>query len=93
LFLLNNCLGNALNPQGYFDFLGQLPASQHERHVHDCQPIPATMNARGRCGILINTSGTVRYGGAPKRNFSQTFLLMPNDTDEISYYIQSDNFR
>lgn len=68
--------------------------SHHEVDVYDCQPISATMNAQGTCGILINITGTVKYGDNPlKRNFAQTFILMPDEKQIGNYYVQSDNFR
>ncbi|KAI9487573.1 MAG: NTF2-like protein [Benjaminiella poitrasii] len=87
--------GNAFSgAQQYSEFLGQLPMSYHEVDVYDCHPLPATMNAQGACGILINTTGTVKYGDNPvKRHFSQTFILMPDEKQAGNYYIQSDNFR
>ncbi|KAF7726773.1 NTF2- export protein 2 [Apophysomyces ossiformis] len=87
--------GNAFSgAQQYSEFLGRLPVSQHEIDVYDCQPIAATMNAQGTCGVLINVTGSVKYGDSPsKRTFSQTFILMPDETQAGNYYVQSDNFR
>lgn len=52
------------------------------------------MNAQGTCGILINVTGSVKYGDSPgKKTFSQTFILMPDENQANNYYIQSDNFR
>lgn len=68
--------------------------SHHEVDVYDCHPLTATMNAQGSCGILINITGTVKYGDNPsKRTFSQTFILMPDEKQVGNYYVQSDNFR
>ncbi|KAL1936056.1 hypothetical protein VTP01DRAFT_190 [Rhizomucor pusillus] len=87
--------GNAFSGAMQFsEFLSQLPISQHEVDVYDCQPIAATMNAQGTCGILINVTGSVKYGDSPgKKTFSQTFILMPDENQANNYYIQSDNFR
>lgn len=87
--------GNAFSgAQQYSEFLGRLPMSQHEVGVYDCQPIFATMNAQGACEILINIAGTVKYGDNPsKRNFSQTFILKPDEKQAGNYFVQSDNFR
>jgi NTF2-related export protein 1/2 len=88
-------LGNAFSgAQQYSEFLGRLPMSHHDIDVYDCHPLPATINAQGACGILINTTGTVKYGDNPsKRTFSQTFILMPDEKQAGNYYVQSDNFR
>lgn len=92
VFLL---LGNAFSgAQQYSEFLGRLPMSHHEVDAYDCHPLPATINAQGACGILINTTGSVKYGDNPsKRTFSQTFILMPDEKQAGNYYVQSDNFR
>ncbi|KAI8073834.1 hypothetical protein BC940DRAFT_289326 [Gongronella butleri] len=87
--------GNAFSgAQQYSEFLGRLPASQHELDVYDCQPLAALTNAQGVTGILITVSGTVKYGDHPaKKNFSQTFILAPDDVQVGNYYVQSENFR
>ncbi|KAI8380658.1 hypothetical protein EDC96DRAFT_570606 [Choanephora cucurbitarum] len=92
---LTKALGNAFSgAQQYSEFLGRLPMSHHEIDVYDCHPLPNTMNAQGTCGILINTSGTVKYGDNPsKRTFSQCFILMPDEKQAGNYYVQSDTFR
>ncbi|KAI9484807.1 nuclear transport factor 2 [Zychaea mexicana] len=87
--------GNAIAGASQFsEFLSRLPASQHEVAAYDCQPIAATMNAQGACGILINVHGDVKYGDSPgKKSFSQTFTLMPVEGQATSFFIQSDVFR
>jgi NTF2-related export protein 1/2 len=83
-----------LGPQGFSQFLGQLPMSHHEIDVYNSHPLPSTMNAQGVCGILITVTGTVKYGDNPsKRTFSQSFILMPDEKQAGNYYIESDNFR
>ncbi|KAI8367578.1 uncharacterized protein BYT42DRAFT_608266 [Radiomyces spectabilis] len=87
--------GNAFSgAHQYSEFLARLPVSHHEIDVYDCQPIAATLNAQGACGILINVTGSVKYGDHPiKKPFSQTFILMPDENQASNYYVQSDNFR
>ncbi|KAI9272980.1 hypothetical protein BDA99DRAFT_280610 [Phascolomyces articulosus] len=87
--------GNAIAGLTQFsEFLSRLPVSQHEVQAYDCQPIAATMNAQGACGILINVHGDVKYGDSPgKKSFSQTFTLMPAEGQTTNYFIQSDVFR
>lgn len=51
-------------------------------------------NSQGTTGILINVTGSVKYGDHPnKRTFSQSFILMPDEVTAGNYYVQSDNFR
>ncbi|CAO3622793.1 nuclear transport factor 2 [Cunninghamella echinulata] len=87
--------GNAFSgAQQYSEFLGRLPVSQHEIDVYDCHPIPVMNNSQGTTGILINVTGSVKYGDHPnKRTFSQSFILMPDEVTVGNYYVQSDNFR
>ncbi|KAJ8651828.1 hypothetical protein O0I10_012592 [Lichtheimia ornata] len=87
--------GNAFSGASQFaEFLSRLPASQHEITAYDCQPIAATMNPQGTCGILINVTGMVKYENSPgKQSFSQTFMLVPDQNQATNYFIQSDNFR
>ncbi|ORX52473.1 nuclear transport factor 2 [Hesseltinella vesiculosa] len=87
--------GNAFSGvQQYSEFLGRLPASQHDIDVYDCQPLSAMANAQGATGILINVTGTVKYGDHPaKKNFSQAFILAPDEVQAGNYYVQSENFR
>ncbi|SAM09215.1 hypothetical protein [Absidia glauca] len=87
--------GNAFSgAQQYSEFLGRLPVSHHEIDVYDCHPITAMTNTQGATGILINVTGTVKYGDHPnKRTFSQTFILAPDEIQAGNYYVQSDNFR
>ncbi|KAG2220976.1 hypothetical protein INT45_006509 [Circinella minor] len=87
--------GNAVSGlQQLSEFLSRLPASQHEIIAYDCQPIAATMNTQGVCGILINVHGDVKYGDSPgKKSFSQTITLMPVEGQGTNYFIQSDIFR
>jgi NTF2-related export protein 1/2 len=54
----------------------------------------AMTNTQGATGILINVTGTVKYGDHPnKRTFSQIFILAPDEIQAGNYYVQSDNFR
>ncbi|CAO3620143.1 unnamed protein product [Mucor hiemalis] len=72
--------GNAFGAQQYSEFWAA------------CQCL--TMKSTCTCGILINVTGTVKYGQSPsKRTFSQTFILMPDEKQAGNYYVQSDNFR
>ncbi|ORZ00334.1 nuclear transport factor 2 [Syncephalastrum racemosum] len=87
--------GNPIvGPQQYAEFLAQLPATQHDVEVFDCQPIPSTTRAEGTSGIVVNVAGSVKYGDSPnRRTFSQNFVLMPEEGNATNLYIQNDNFR
>ncbi|KAI9010867.1 hypothetical protein CLU79DRAFT_839437 [Phycomyces nitens] len=87
--------GNALSgAQQYSELLARVPQSKHEIDVYDCQPIPATMHAQGTCGILINVAGSVNFDdGSAIKLFSEIFMLMPDEGQANTYFVQSQNFR
>ncbi|KAL0086305.1 hypothetical protein J3Q64DRAFT_1821272 [Phycomyces blakesleeanus] len=87
--------GNALSgAQKFSELLAVIPQSIHEIDVYNCQPITATVNAQGTCGILINVTGSVKFDdGSAIKSFSEVFMLMPDEEQTNNYFVQSQNFR
>ncbi|KAL4810949.1 hypothetical protein BDV18DRAFT_128309 [Aspergillus unguis] len=93
-------------------FVNQMTPTHYEVQSFDCQVInkqyPTPVNGRQLdprkdISILVIVSGYVRFGESrdlPQRGFSETFVLVPNPTNEggkgkrsREWLIQTQNFR
>ncbi|XP_032832752.1 NTF2-related export protein 2 [Petromyzon marinus] len=79
--------------EGLAKFFEQLPSSEHQPTMLDCQPVPEAAS-QGRTTVLVVTSGTVKFDGNRQRYFSQNFLLTAQGTGAGTVWkVASDCFR
>lgn len=91
-------------------FVNQMPPAHYEVQSFDCQiinqayPTPTTTGTNVKdMSILVIASGYVRFGESrdlPPRGFSETFVLVPNPSNDggkgkqkKGWLIQTQNFR
>ncbi|KAL3487346.1 hypothetical protein BJX62DRAFT_9379 [Aspergillus germanicus] len=92
-------------------FVNQMPPSHYEVQSVDCQIInkqfpaatPGRQPSTKDMSMLVIVSGYVRFGESrdlPQRGFSETFVLVPNTSNETvkgrrkrDWIIQTQNFR
>uniref|UniRef100_UPI00358F4BB6 NTF2-related export protein 2-like n=1 Tax=Myxine glutinosa TaxID=7769 RepID=UPI00358F4BB6 len=81
--------GNAVTGlEALAKFYEELPASDHQVNMLDCQPIAE--HVRPGHGVLVVAGGSVKFEGNRQRLFTQTFLLA---AQESVWKIISDCFR
>ncbi|KAF9093852.1 NTF2- export protein 2 [Mortierella sp. GBA35] len=87
--------GNAYSGIGPFsEFYNKLASSEHSVSSYDCHPLPNAVDPSTQGSILVNVSGTVKYGNEPAtRHFSQSFVLSPDPTANGDFFVWSDCFR
>ncbi|KAK9764865.1 hypothetical protein K7432_007290 [Basidiobolus ranarum] len=87
--------GNAYSGVTPFsEFYQKLPSTVHEIQAFDCHPLPFTGPTEGPFSILVNVTGSVKYGKETvPRLFSQNFVLTPDPTKLGNFYVGSDCLR
>lgn len=71
-------------------FFDELPATKHEVHSLDCQPVRSA-DPSAPPNILVSVNGKVTFAGRDKRRFHQTILL--SHVAESNYTVTSDCVR